>query len=147
MNEVVPTPEELEAAKPGYQRPPVEHQFKPGNPGGPGRPPGSFSIVSLLKKKMVEIPIGQTQEWREQIANIILDEAVAKRKGDIIKLLVEHIDGKPKQDVNVDVNRENVDALTSLLKEMSTKPKDGSDTTSPTTPDAGPEPLPGGSES
>ncbi len=36
----------------GYGKPPVEHQFKRGNPGGPGRTPGKKSPDTLLKAEL-----------------------------------------------------------------------------------------------
>lgn len=112
--------------------------FGPGNIANPlGRPAGSYSIMTLIKKKMEEIPVGQVKQWKEQIADIILDEAIVKRNPKMLEMIVEYMDGKPKQTVEMDVNRENVDSLTDLLRQMSTTKKpDGSDTT--TIPPAGP---------
>ncbi len=130
--------------KPMVERNP-DGTLKPGavlNPGG--KPKGAFSIMTIIRKKMEEIPIGQTQSWRDQIAGIILDEVVVKRNPRIIQMLVEYMDGKPKQNIEIDANKESVDTLTELLREIS-KPKaiaaDGSDTSTPPAPDAGPEPL------
>lgn len=44
-----------ENSKPGYRRPPVEHQFKPGQSGNlnpPGRPKGSRSFATIIKQLM-----------------------------------------------------------------------------------------------
>ena len=103
-----------------------------GNPTGAGRK-GSFSIMTLIRKKMEEIPNGQTEEWKEQIAKIILDEAVTKRNPKILQLIVEYMDGKPRQTIELDTNEESVNSLTDLLRQLS-KQKDG----------AQPEPTPTG---
>ena len=36
----------------GYKNPPVEHQFKKGNPGGPGRPKGARSLVPYIREEL-----------------------------------------------------------------------------------------------
>ncbi len=36
----------------GFAKPPVEHQFKPGGKGGPGRPKGSVSHDALMQKHL-----------------------------------------------------------------------------------------------
>lgn len=42
----------------GYCKPPVEHQFKPGGKGGPGRPPKSRNLRTLVREAMLEkVPI------------------------------------------------------------------------------------------
>lgn len=100
-----------------------------GNPAGRGK--GTFSIMTLIRKKMEEIPPGQVKQWKEQIAEIILEEAVVKKNPKMIEMIVEYMDGKPKQSVDLDVNRENVDSLTDLLRIISSKPKDGSEPITP----------------
>lgn len=89
------------------------------NPGG--RPRGSFSIMNIIRKKMEEIPLGQTKEWKEQFAEIILDEAVVKRNPHILKLVVEYMDGKPDQKIDFGVDKENISDLTALLGGLAKK--------------------------
>lgn len=103
------------------------------NPGG--RPKGSYSIMGIIRRKMAEIPVGQTKEWGEQLADIILDEAIVKRSGAAITLIVEHVDGKPRQPLEVDVNKEGVGELTELLRSIGTAKANG--TNPPTTTDPG----------
>lgn len=97
-----------------------------------GRPKGSYSIMTIIKKKMEEIPIGQVKEWKEQIADIILEKAVVGKDMKALEMIVEYMDGKPKQSVDLDVNKEGVESLTNLLREIS-KQKDGSGPTTTTT--------------
>lgn len=118
--------------------------FLPGNPGGPGRPKGSFSIMTIIRQKMDEIPVGQVKEWKSQIADILLEEAVVKRNMKALEMIVEYMDGKPKQTIDVDVNKENVDSLTNLLREMSKI--DGRSTTDTDSTPAESPALAGGSQ-
>jgi hypothetical protein len=92
------------------------------NPGG--RPKGSYSIMTILRKKMEEIPLGQTKEWGHQIADIILDEAVVNRKSDMLKLIVNYMDGMPNQKVDFGVDKENIGELTELLGALAKKTDD-----------------------
>lgn len=68
----------------GPGRPPVEHQFKPGNPGGPGRPKGSKSLKKRINQRL--------QENDGELAEAVVDQLVSKIEfGDpkIIKLLID----------------------------------------------------------
>jgi hypothetical protein len=97
-------------------------QIAPGNTANPGgRPKGSYSIMTILRKKMEEIPLGQTKEWAHQVAEIILDEAVVHRKGDMLKLLVQYMDGMPNQKIDLGVDKEEVGTLTEFLQAMAAK--------------------------
>jgi hypothetical protein len=97
-----------------------EGKFLPGHAvAGPGRPKGSYSIMTIIRKKMEEIPLGQTKAWKEQIADIIVEEAVVKRNANMLNLIVDHMDGKPKQPIEIDVDRENVSNLSGVLKQIS----------------------------
>lgn len=53
----------------GYGRPPVKHQFQPGNKGGPGRPKGSKSQDTLLREELAakqSVREGRTQQEGHQ---------------------------------------------------------------------------------
>lgn len=103
--------------------------FGPGNNANPGgRPKGSFSIMNIIRKKMEEVPRGQTQQWKDQIAEIILDEAIVKRNPKMIQLIVEHMDGKAKQPIDIDVNEQGLGDLTALLRSVGKVKTDGSNT-------------------
>ena len=77
--------------------------------------------MTLLRKKMEEIPLGQVKEWKEQIAEIILEEAVVNRKADMLKLLVNYMDGMPNQKVDFGVDKENIGDLTDFLTALAKK--------------------------
>ncbi len=66
-------------------------QFKPGNPGGPGRPRGSFGLKRLIKEAL----------WRDdgKKAKVIAEELTADARYDLpkLKFLVEQLDGLTEQ--------------------------------------------------
>jgi hypothetical protein len=64
--------------------------FAEGNPGGPGRPKGSVSIVAKIKAKFEEDP-----EYFEEWINKLLEDPSNR------KAVMEQIDGKPKQSVEL----------------------------------------------
>lgn len=141
-NEPVPIPAQppQTPGEPADNRRP-DGTFGPGNNANPtGRPTGSFSIMTIIRKKMEEIPVGQVKAWKEQIADILLEKAVVKGDIKALEMIIEYMDGKPKQNIEVDVNRENVDALTEVLRAVSKTKEDGSNpapTTTTPAPDSG----------
>ena len=72
--------------------PSSETYFKPGNNANPkGRPKGSISLVSALKKRLREKP-----DEKEKIVDALIRDAQIGDAGDK-KLVLEYIDGKPAQ--------------------------------------------------
>lgn len=68
-------------------------QFVPGVSGNPaGKPPGTISIVAKIKKKFEEDP-----EYFDEWVNELLKDAGNR------KAIMEQIDGKPRQTVDMDV--------------------------------------------
>lgn len=70
---------------------PKTGRFLPGNPGGPGRPEGSISIMTRIKQKFQEDP----ELFESYIAEVLTDP---KLRSEIIR----QIDGAPRQSVDVD---------------------------------------------
>jgi hypothetical protein len=62
-------------------------KFVPGNPGG-GRPPGTYSLKSKIIKLLKENP---------EIEEKLIADLLVKEQG----LLIQMIDGRPKQDLDV----------------------------------------------
>jgi hypothetical protein len=69
---------------------PKTGQFLPGNPGGPGRPQGSVSIITKIKQIFEEQP----EFFDSYVAEVLADP---KLRAEIIR----QIDGSPKQNVDV----------------------------------------------
>ena len=83
-------------------------RFKPGhNVKSPGRP--AFSIVSIIKAKLQDVPEGQ----QEALIDILIDEYIDNVRTPIIggidgvamRDLIDRFDGKPKQHVAVSDDR------------------------------------------
>lgn len=85
-------------ANPNPPPPPKEYQFKPGQSGNPaGRPPGSLSLVSMLKEKLAECPEGTDKKTYAQLL-IQRSMNIALLGGDVsmIRDIFNRIDGMPK---------------------------------------------------
>lgn len=70
-------------------------KFEKGWKGGPGRPPGSISLTTLLKKALKERP----EDAQAVVAKIIQDAI----EGDVAarKLILERVDGAVPQRINI----------------------------------------------
>lgn len=76
---------------------PETKKFIKGNPGG-GRPAGSVSIVSAIKRKLDEMPAGERRTNLEILVDKIIESA--KRGNDQqIKNILQYVDGMPKQPI------------------------------------------------
>lgn len=71
-------------------RDPETGKFLPGNPGG-GRPKGTYSLKTLIEKKLRENP-----ELEAKLIKDILEKEQA--------LVYQMIDGRPKQEGSLDLN-------------------------------------------
>ena len=82
-------------------------RIKQGFTGNPnGRPKGSVSVVSVLKSKLEEVPEGQQKTYLELLVAQMLKKAIAEGDVSMIKDIINRIDGMPKQDLNIEGDRE-----------------------------------------
>jgi len=74
--------------------------FAKGNPGGPGRPKGSLSLIGLLKKHLEEVPEGEKKTRAELFIEKNLKDAM---RGDPTtkKLVWNYIEGLPQGKLDV----------------------------------------------
>jgi hypothetical protein len=101
----------------------------PGNTANPnGRPPGSLSITSEIKKKLQEIPEGKEKTYLAYLIDQILKKAVIEGDQQTIKQIWNYIDGMPQQ--KTDITTEGVVKIIttneSLENATDTSPSDNS---------------------
>lgn len=71
-------------------------------PGG-GRPKGSgLSLVSMLRAKMKEIPLGQVKSYAEQLIENMLEAAIVQKDSNTIKTILQYLEGMPRQNIGLD---------------------------------------------
>lgn len=78
-------------------------RFKPGFSGHPGgRGPQKLSLVKLIKKKLEEIPEGEdTKTYAEMIIENLLEQAYKDKDFKAIVELIDRVDGKATQSVQL----------------------------------------------
>lgn len=86
--------------------PSEDTQFKPNNNANPaGRPKDSFSILTILKRKLQECPEGEDKKtYAESIVEKMLEDAIVKGDTQMRKLILNYLEGMPKQSIDVEGN-------------------------------------------
>lgn len=73
-------------------------RFKPGMSGNPaGKPPGSISLTTKLKKELEKMPQGQKITYLDALVKQILKKAIVDGDQQMIKLIWNYLDGAPPQ--------------------------------------------------
>ena len=76
--------------------------WKKGQSGNPaGRPVGSISITSMIKKKLEEVPEGQKKTYLEILVSKILQRAIVEGDPQMIKTIWSYTDGQPRQGIDI----------------------------------------------
>ena len=108
----------------------IETRFKKGQSGNPkGRPAGSISITTEIKKRLQEMPDGQKKTYLELLINRILKLGVVDGNEQMIKVIWNYVDGMPNQLLEADINvvtaeaNKAKDALKNILKRSSENDK------------------------
>lgn len=86
--------------------------------GNPGKPKGSISVISKIKQILQEIGKtmdGKERERLETLARNIVHMAINERDKDMIKLIVQYVDGLPTQPIE-DRTPEKKPMMISLLE-------------------------------
>lgn len=99
MDESVTTPKENGEKT---ERDPVSGKFVDGNPGGPGRPKDSFSLITILKNKLVEVPDGYTKTNAELLIEKMIDLSIKRGNDQQIKNILQYVEGMPKQKLEME---------------------------------------------
>lgn len=96
-------------------------RFAKGHGGGPGRPKSGLSITELLKKELERVPEGQKVSYVEAFVKKLLGQALTDGDQATQKLIMNYVDGLPRQNIDLGVDREGLEELTELLKAMANK--------------------------
>lgn len=84
----------------------MKHRFKPGESGNPkGRPKGTVSITSEIKKRLLTFPPGQTGQkktYLQLMVDRILQMAIVDKNEQMLKLIINYTDGMPIQKISGD---------------------------------------------
>jgi len=81
---------------------PKDTKFKPGQSGNPnGRPKGTghISLLTILKKKLEEIPEGETLTYGELMIEKYVKETYASTDAISLRDMLDRTDGKPTQPI------------------------------------------------
>jgi len=109
--------------------PPKEHRWSKGQSGNPaGRPKGSISVVTELKKKLEETPKEGNPEKKRYVDMLVIkviEKALADGDVSMIKDMIDRIDGKPRQSLDLSgMQQTKILVLPSiLLKKNGIEPK------------------------
>jgi hypothetical protein len=97
-----------------------EHgRFTVGNPGGPGRPKGSLSVVDAIRRELEKVIPGQKKTYLEKLVTKVLFTACTVGDVAMIKDIIDRVDGKPAQTIMMKDDRmTEEEALDQLKKEL-----------------------------
>ena len=94
-----------------------------------GRPKGTLSITSMIKKKLQEVPEGEQETYAQILIKTILDKAIVEQDTRMIKQIWEYMDGKPDQKLTINPEQaQKVQDTLNQINEM-TKHEPQADTT------------------
>ncbi len=82
--------------------------FPPGVSGNPsGKPPGTYSIVTALKRRLAEIIRKDGRQAGDDYLDLWLQKARKEKGFEALREIIHQIDGKPKQPLAVSGDKEN----------------------------------------
>ena len=91
--------------------------FKKGQSGNPnGRPVGSVSIVEGIRRKLLEIEPNNKKTYLELFLSKLFLKAIKEGNEQLMKDMINRVDGMPKQDIGVDAQVVQIDVKSMLKK-------------------------------
>jgi hypothetical protein len=77
-------------------------KFGPGNVANPaGRPPGSLSLIAILKEELSKVPEGQKHTAAYLLIQRMLKSAISDGNDQQIKNILQYVEGMPKQSMDI----------------------------------------------
>lgn len=100
--------------------------FLPGHKGIPGSGrPKEISITEIIKKELQRIPDGEKMSYAQAFVRQILKKAIIDGDNATQKLLWNYIDGMPKQNFGLEIDKEGLAELTQFFREVANQKNDG----------------------
>jgi hypothetical protein len=76
--------------------------FAPGTSGNiHGKPPGVFSIVSIIKRQLQDVPDGQKKNYAEALVKKVMHQAIIDGDHNSQKMLIQYVDGMPQTNIDL----------------------------------------------
>jgi hypothetical protein len=76
-----------------------------------GRPKGSISVVSAIKKKLEECPEGKEKTYLHYLVEKIMKKAIVDDDVAMIKDIINRVDGMPQQKTDITTDGESLNIL------------------------------------
>lgn len=95
--------------------------FKKGQSGNSkGKPKGAFSLVAILRRELQKVPEGQKITYAEAFIKKLLQKGIIEGDTHSQRLVMNYIEGLPRQPIDIDVDRESLNELRKFFREMAT---------------------------
>lgn len=81
---------------------PITGQFVEGNPGGPGRTPGTKNFTTKVREALEQMGVdkdGKAVKYDDALVRKVLELAIIKGHPKMIELVWNYLDGKPTQTI------------------------------------------------
>lgn len=94
-------------------------KFGPGNIANPnGRPKGSVSVVEAIRRKLEECPDGDEKTYLQLLTQKVFDKALDDGDVQIIKDIINRVDGMPTQSTDITSKGEKIETNTIVFTDF-----------------------------
>ena len=102
----------------------AEGKFVEGHTKLGGAVKGSFSLTVMLKELLQEIPEGQKFTYAQAFLKKMLHKAINEGEEQTQKLIMNYIEGLPRQPIDLGIDKESLAELTLFFKSLADKKDD-----------------------
>ena len=96
-------------------------KFKKGQSGNPdGRPPGTFSLTTMLRNEIQKVPEGQKLSYAEAFLRKMLSKAINEGDHASQKLIMNYLEGLPQMKMDITSGGKPIPLLQGIVKENDT---------------------------